>query len=89
LIQKEDNNWAPAFIAADTTDLPQRLADLVDYARRHDLEVYGVRLALRPAGPNPVIGFRKLLKFALRTLGLRCVSLVNPAKPQTRPNRKA
>lgn len=58
---------------------------LADYACRHDLEVYGVRLALRPAGPNPTSGFRKLLKFALRTLGLRCVDL---SKPRPAAGRK-
>ena len=90
--------WTLAFAGGRTdmvqAQLPERLAELTRYAQTNGgLRVLGFRLAVQahpdvPGSPTPA-RVRRLLKRALRELGLRCVEMSARAPwapaPQVRP----
>jgi hypothetical protein len=69
--------WAPAFVPLGDQDVDDRIHDLCAYAQVKGLRIVGIRIALvedREGAPMPH-RIKRILKFALRTLRLRCVGV--------------
>jgi hypothetical protein len=75
--QQSEPIWSPAFVPLGDEDVDDRIHDLCAYAQVKGLRIVGVRIALMEARDGAPIPHRikRILKFALRTLRLKCVDV--------------